>query len=130
MFLKISNSHRKTPVLESLFNKVVGLQPCIFIKKRLQYSCFPVNIKTFWRILFFTEHLWPLSAGCFWRFTSLSLSIFHRKWLVLCYKLLKNKQRYNLQSSMSWHSHFTIFTHKFFHRQVFSPTSFFCHNSK
>ena len=34
-------SHRKTPVLESLFNKVADLQP---VKKRLQYRCFPVNI--------------------------------------------------------------------------------------
>ena len=37
-------SHRKTPVLESLFNKVADLQACDFIKKRLQYGCFPVNI--------------------------------------------------------------------------------------
>ena len=31
----------KTPVLESLFNKVAGL------KKRLQHKCFPVNIVKF-----------------------------------------------------------------------------------
>ena len=37
-------SHRKTPVLESLFNKVADLQACNVIKKRLQYGCFPVNI--------------------------------------------------------------------------------------
>ena len=28
--------------LESLFNKVAGLNPCNFIKKRLQYRCLPV----------------------------------------------------------------------------------------
>ena len=28
----------------SLFNKVVGLKACSFIKKRLQHSCFPMNI--------------------------------------------------------------------------------------
>ena len=37
-------SHRKTPVLESPFNKVADLQACNIIKKRLQYRCFPVNI--------------------------------------------------------------------------------------
>ena len=31
-------------MLESLFNKVAGLQGRSFIKKRLQHSCFPVNI--------------------------------------------------------------------------------------
>ena len=36
--------HRKTPALESLFNKVADLQACNVIKKRLQYWCFPVNI--------------------------------------------------------------------------------------
>ena len=36
--------HRKTPVLESLLRKVVGLTECNFIKKRLQHRCFAVNI--------------------------------------------------------------------------------------
>ena len=36
-------------MLESLFNKVAGLQTCNYIKKRLQHSCFPVNIKKFLR---------------------------------------------------------------------------------
>ena len=31
----------------SLFNKVVGHQTCNFIKKRLQYRCFPVNFAKF-----------------------------------------------------------------------------------
>ena len=39
-----ANSTGKKPILESLFNKVAGLQACIFIKKRLQHRCFPVNI--------------------------------------------------------------------------------------
>ena len=41
IFLKIRKFHRKTTVLESLFNKVAGL--CSFIKKRLQHRCFPVK---------------------------------------------------------------------------------------
>ena len=41
--------YRKGTVLESLFNKVAGLQPCNFIKKRLQHMCFPVNIAKFLR---------------------------------------------------------------------------------
>ena len=39
----------KTSVLESLFNKVVGLTVCNFIKKKLQHRCFPVNIAKFFR---------------------------------------------------------------------------------
>ena len=31
-------------MLASLFNKVADLLACNFIKKRLQYGCFPVNI--------------------------------------------------------------------------------------
>ena len=42
----------KMPVLESLFNKVACLKACNFIKKRLQYMCFPVNIAKFLRIPF------------------------------------------------------------------------------
>ena len=37
------------PVLESLFNKVVGLKPCNFFKKALQHRCFPVNVTKFIR---------------------------------------------------------------------------------
>ena len=38
---------RKTPVLESLFTKVAGLQGCNFIKKRLQHRRFPVKFAHF-----------------------------------------------------------------------------------
>ena len=41
---KFRNILRKTAVLESIFNKVVGLRPVTFLKKRLQHRCFPVNI--------------------------------------------------------------------------------------
>ena len=47
----------KTPVLESLFNNVAGLQTCNFIKKRLQRRCFSVNIVKFLRTAFFVEQL-------------------------------------------------------------------------
>ena len=40
----LKSFHRKTPVLGSLFNIVVGLQAFNFIIKRLQHKCFPVNI--------------------------------------------------------------------------------------
>ena len=58
VFLKeFRNNHRKTPVLESLFNKVAGLKACNYIKERLQHRCFPVNNVKFLRTHFFTEHL-------------------------------------------------------------------------
>ena len=42
--LKLRNIFRKTAVLGSLFNKVVGLQDCKYIKKRLQHRCFVRNL--------------------------------------------------------------------------------------
>ena len=36
-------------MLEFLFNKVTGLETCNFITKRLQHSCFPVDIAKFLR---------------------------------------------------------------------------------
>ena len=38
------NIHRKTPVLESPFNRLAGFKTCNFFKKRLRHRCFPVNI--------------------------------------------------------------------------------------
>ena len=40
---------RKAPGLESLFNKVAGLKVQNFIKKGLQYKCFPVKFAKFYR---------------------------------------------------------------------------------
>ena len=44
MLWKFSNIHRKYPVLESLFNKVFGLEPLTLLKKRLRHRSIPVNI--------------------------------------------------------------------------------------
>ena len=54
---KFRNIHRKTLVLESVFNKVAGLKAYNFIKKRLQHRCFPVDIAEFLRTSFFKEYL-------------------------------------------------------------------------
>ena len=42
LLLKLCRIHRKTPVWESLLNKVAGLQICNVNKKRLQYRRFLV----------------------------------------------------------------------------------------
>ena len=39
------------------FNKVVGLRPANFLKKRLWHRCFPVNFARFLRTPSFKEHL-------------------------------------------------------------------------
>ena len=57
-FLKI---HKKTPVLNFLFNELAGLV-CSFIKQRLQHRCFPVNIAKFLKNAYFKEHL--RAAAC------------------------------------------------------------------
>ena len=36
LLLKFHNIHRKTTVLDSLFNKIAGLQVCDLIENRLQ----------------------------------------------------------------------------------------------
>ena len=48
MFLRVLQISQKTPVLETLFNKVAGLQ-VNYIKKRNQHRCFPVNNAKFLR---------------------------------------------------------------------------------
>ena len=45
--LKFCNIRRKTPGVESLFNKVASLQTCNFTKKRRKHRCFPMNIAIF-----------------------------------------------------------------------------------
>ena len=50
----------KTPMLDSLFNKVSGLQAYNFIKKRPRHKCFPVIIANFLGTAFSMEHLWWL----------------------------------------------------------------------
>ena len=59
--LKVSSIHRKTPVLESLFSRVASLEACNFLKKRLQYRCFPVNFAKFLRKFYLRNH----TGGCF-----------------------------------------------------------------
>ena len=44
---KFCNIHRNTPASQSLFDKVVDLEACNFIKKRHQGRCFSVNIMEF-----------------------------------------------------------------------------------
>ena len=53
VFLKFSNIHRKTPVLESLFNKIADLKGCNFIKERLYYECFSVEYYEIFKNSFF-----------------------------------------------------------------------------
>ena len=67
-FLKFRNFHRKTHLLVSHFNDMAGLHACIFIKKRLEHRCFPVNTVKYLRTTFFTEHLWWLLLSFIKRF--------------------------------------------------------------
>ena len=57
-------------MLESPFNKAACLKVCNSIKKRLQHSCFPVNLAKFLKTHFFTKKFqWqPLTFNsCFQR---------------------------------------------------------------
>ena len=56
-FAKITGKHLCPSVF---FNKVAGLRPASFLKKRLWHRCFPVNFVNFLRTPFLIEHLWWL----------------------------------------------------------------------
>ena len=45
------------------FNKIVGLSPATFLKKRLWYGCSLVNFAKFLRTPFFKEHLRATASG-------------------------------------------------------------------
>ena len=62
------------PVLESLFDKVAGLQTCNVIKKRLQHMCFPVNIAKLLKTAISMK-------TCEWLFLWISESLFNVKTL-------------------------------------------------
>ena len=49
----VRNVHRRTQVLESLFNTIAVQKVCNFIKKRLQLRCFPVNIEEIFKNSYF-----------------------------------------------------------------------------
>ena len=54
---KFPSIHRKTPALESLFNKLAGLKVFNFIKKRLQTQVFSCKYYDIFKNSFFIEHL-------------------------------------------------------------------------
>ena len=73
---KFRKFNRKIPALESLFNKVAGLQACNFIKKGLQQRHFSVKFAKFLRtyllknicerlLLQFVSHAWYLCWSLF-----------------------------------------------------------------
>ena len=56
VFLNISEYLQEALMLEPLFNEVLDLKDCNFIKKRLQHRCFPVNIEKFTKTVFSMKH--------------------------------------------------------------------------
>ena len=62
--IKISKFHRKTSVLEALFNDAAGLQASNFMKERLQHRWFLVKFAKFLKKVF----LQNTSGGCLWYF--------------------------------------------------------------
>ena len=93
---KFRNIHRRTPVLESLFNKVA----CNFIKKRLQHKCFPVSIAKFFKtpilmniykqLLLCTWPLLLLTKKKRWRINNVSMKLEFILKYIMCYVIIKN----------------------------------------
>ena len=59
--IKLDKLHRKTPVLESPFNKVAGLKVCKFIKKDSNRGAFCENYQICENTCF-QEHLWTTAS--------------------------------------------------------------------
>ena len=72
-------SHRKTPALESLFNKSSGHKADCFIKKDTKIGPFPVKFSKPQRTPFFTEQpQWlPLRSNCF-KYRSSRSEVFYK----------------------------------------------------
>ena len=51
-FSQVLEAAKKTPVPETLFDKVAGLRPATLLKKCLLHRCFPVNFDKSLRIPF------------------------------------------------------------------------------
>ena len=51
------------PALESLFNKLAGLQACNFTRKKLQHRWFPVNIAKLLRTSILKKPILNLRTG-------------------------------------------------------------------
>ena len=58
---KFRNIQRKTPMLESLFNKAAGLKSCNFVKKKALAHMFSCEYCKIFKNIF----LWNTSGGCF-----------------------------------------------------------------
>ena len=120
--LEFYKIHRKTPVQESLFNKVAGLRSATLLKKRLWRKCFPVNFVKFLRTPFFIERLWWLL---------LNIQNTSNKFLSEYYLWYTRKQHHLLNNS--WYSasntyYVSISLHKICENTVFhwSDTRYPC----
>ena len=96
---KFHKIHLKTPVSESLFNRVSGLRPASLLKKRLQHRCFQVNFAKFLR----TPFLQNTSV------ISLTVS-FHKEVLYICSNLLLLEKWTKLTILLSFHFANTFYT--------------------
>ena len=96
---KIHKIHQKTPVLESLFNRVLGLRPATLSKKRLQHRCSHVNFVKFLRA--------PFLQNTF--VICLTVS-FHKEVLCICSNLLLLEKWTKLTILLSFHLANTFYT--------------------
>ena len=77
-FKNFCNIHRKTPLLELLFNKIGGLKDWNFITKKLQFMCFSVNIACILKPSFNSKSEWLLLKGRYRFSTDEILKFYHR----------------------------------------------------
>ena len=92
--LKISQFHRKTPVLESFFNKAAGLQACTLLKRDFNTDIFLRNLRNFKNIFFYKISKFLCTIFVFIKASqesSFTSADFEEKiivWIYLCKKML------------------------------------------
>ena len=77
---KSPNSHRKTPVLESFYNKVADLQACNFNKKRPQKQVFSCEYCESFKNTQLKDYLQTAASGFFKCFCSFHLLVQIQQW--------------------------------------------------
>ena len=85
-FWTIQKIHSKTPVLESLFNKVAVLRVCNFIKEDSNTGAFTWNLQTFYykhfKNNYFEEHLWHAASKSYLKWDSNTVDFLWILWII------------------------------------------------
>ena len=115
MFLEISQNFAKHLCPSLLFNKV---RPATLLKKRLEHSCFLMNVAKFLRTSFSQNTSGRLHPIPLWVLVLKALNVFpfliHFLWLFICCKT-KLKKKFFFEEIFVFFIKYTLFAEKMFY---------------